>query len=75
MSISENCRGAGMSRKSFTELKEFCKKKGFKRVVLSTSELQSAACIMYPKLGFKEVKTEGLLGGFVTVHFFALDLK
>jgi GNAT superfamily N-acetyltransferase len=51
MSVDWSCQGFGISRQLFDALKAFCKEKGYKRIVLTTSEMQSAACAMYPKVG------------------------
>ena len=50
MSVDRACRGAGVSRKLFEQLRTFCIEKGFKRVVLTTSEFQHDACKIYPKV-------------------------
>jgi GNAT superfamily N-acetyltransferase len=50
MSVDWSCQGFGISRQLFEELKSFCKAKGYKRVVLTTSEMQATACVMYPKV-------------------------
>jgi GNAT superfamily N-acetyltransferase len=53
MSVDNRCRGAGVAKKLFAELKRFCSAKGFKRVVLSTTDWQHDACKMYPKVYYQ----------------------
>ena len=58
MSVAPSHRGRGISKQLFNALWTHAKaSKKFLRIVLSTSEMQSAACRLYPTLGFQIVKT------------------
>lgn len=60
MSVASTHRGQGLSKRLFLALLEHAKSNQFSRIVLSTSEMQGAACKLYPKLGFQTVKTSPL---------------
>ncbi|XP_059185286.1 N-acetyltransferase 8-like [Centropristis striata] len=58
MIISPSCRRAGLGYKLAQTVVDFCKERGFSKVVLETSSTQTAAVALYKKLGF----------GFVLSH-------
>ncbi|XP_015249591.1 PREDICTED: probable N-acetyltransferase CML3 [Cyprinodon variegatus] len=53
MSISPKCRGMGLGRRMTQIVIDFCKERGFSKVLLETSSTQVAAVTLYKKLGFK----------------------
>eukprot|EP00457_Paulinella_chromatophora_P011993 gb/GEZN01012163.1/.p1 GENE.gb/GEZN01012163.1/~~gb/GEZN01012163.1/.p1 ORF type:complete len:259 (-),score=32.04 gb/GEZN01012163.1/:216-992(-) len=76
MSVKSTHRGRGVARKLFQALQRHCIANKFKRVVLSTSEFQTSAMEMYPKLGlvaFHQHTTRYCLVPF-TIVFFAKKL-
>ena len=75
MSVARAARGRGVAQQLFSALRAHCEERGFKRVVLSTSTMQTDACErLYPKLGFETLHVAPILGS-VAVHFFAMELK
>jgi GNAT superfamily N-acetyltransferase len=64
LSILPRYQGYGFGKILLDEAIEFAKKKGFKRLVLSTSSLQNVARkVLFPKYGFTvEKKTRTYLG-------------
>ncbi|CAK6952761.1 N-acetyltransferase 8-like 2 isoform X2 [Scomber scombrus] len=65
MIISPLCRRAGLGYRMTQTVVDFCKERGFSKVVLETSSTQTAAVALYKKLGFSHVlshtKTEAPL--------------
>ena len=55
MSVDKRVRRQKIASKLIQHLLGFAKQEGYKKVFLSTLDLQVAACILYEKLGF--VKT------------------
>ena len=56
MSVSPTVRGRGVGKLLFAQVKSFCEEQGFKRIVLTTTNLQADACNrLYPGLGFELV--------------------
>ena len=64
MIISPLCRRVGLGFRMAQTVVDFCKERGFSKVVLETSSIQTAAVALYEKLGFCHVpshsKTEAL---------------
>ena len=75
MSVKKTSRGKGVARLLFSTLKEFCLMKKYNRIVLSTSELQKAACKMYRSA--YNFKTEKIVdwNGIVNIKYFKLELQ
>ncbi|XP_043979422.1 N-acetyltransferase 8-like 2 [Gambusia affinis] len=57
MSISPKFRRMGLGRRLTQTVIDFCKERGFSKLVLETSSTQMAAVDLYKKLGFKLVLT------------------
>ncbi|KAM4741137.1 N-acetyltransferase 8-like 2 isoform 1-T2 [Anableps anableps] len=57
MSISPKSRRMGVGRRLTQTVIDFCKERGFSKVVLDTTSTQMAAVDLYKKLGFKVVLT------------------
>ncbi|XP_047440199.1 N-acetyltransferase 8-like 2 [Mugil cephalus] len=55
MSISPQCRRLGLGSKLAHVVINFCKDRGFSKVMLETSSAQTAAMALYSKLGFRHV--------------------
>lgn len=55
MIVSPTCRRMGLGLRLTQTVIDFCKDKGFSKVVLETSSTQAAAVAMYKKVGFKIV--------------------
>lgn len=55
MIISPSCRRMGLGFRMAQTVVDFCKERGFSKVVLETSSTQSAAVALYEKLGFSHV--------------------
>ncbi|KAM3877695.1 N-acetyltransferase 8-like 2 [Diretmus argenteus] len=55
MIISSSCRQAGLGSRMAQTVIDFCKERGFSRVVLETSSTQTAAVALYKKMGFTHV--------------------
>ncbi|KAM8914558.1 N-acetyltransferase 8-like 2 isoform 1-T5 [Spinachia spinachia] len=55
MIISPTCRRMGLGRRMTQTVVDFCKERGFSKVVLETSSTQVAAVYLYEKLGFSHV--------------------
>uniref|UniRef100_G3NPL0 N-acetyltransferase 8-like 2 n=1 Tax=Gasterosteus aculeatus aculeatus TaxID=481459 RepID=G3NPL0_GASAC len=55
MVISPTCRRVGLGRRMTQTVVDFCKERGFSKVVLETSSTQVAAVQLYEKLGFSQV--------------------
>ncbi|XP_072237831.1 N-acetyltransferase 8-like 2 [Leuresthes tenuis] len=52
MIVSQQCRRMGLGYKMTQTVIDFCKERGFSKVVLETSSTQMAAVALYYKLGF-----------------------
>ncbi|KAL6112558.1 uncharacterized protein ACO6RY_09291 [Pungitius sinensis] len=57
MIISPTCRRMGLGRQMTQIVVDFCKERGFSKVVLNTTSTQVAAVHLYEKLGFSQVNT------------------
>ncbi|XP_026787431.1 N-acetyltransferase 8-like 2 isoform X1 [Pangasianodon hypophthalmus] len=57
MSVSSECRHAGVGSRLGNVAVDFCKERGFSKVVLQTTFPQRAAISLYIKMGFKLVQT------------------
>lgn len=57
MSISPKSRRMGLGRRLTQTVIDFCKERGFSKLVLETTSTQMAAVDLYKKLGFKLVLT------------------
>ncbi|XP_068451210.1 putative N-acetyltransferase 8B [Clinocottus analis] len=55
MIISSSCRRMGLGLRMTQTVVDFCKERGFSKVVLETSSTQTAAVSLYKKLGFSHV--------------------
>ncbi|KAF1391966.1 hypothetical protein PFLUV_G00047560 [Perca fluviatilis] len=55
MIISPSCRRVGLGFRMAQTVIDFCKERGFSRVVLETTSMQTAAVALYKKLGFSHV--------------------
>ncbi|XP_008300200.1 N-acetyltransferase 8-like 2 [Stegastes partitus] len=55
MIISPECRRLGLGRRLTQTVVDFCKERGFSKVVLETSTTQTPAVALYEKLGFSHV--------------------
>lgn len=55
MIISPQCRRMGLGCRMTQTVVDFCKDRGFSKVVLETSSTQTAAVALYSKLGFRHV--------------------
>ncbi|XP_059185281.1 N-acetyltransferase 8-like isoform X2 [Centropristis striata] len=55
MVISPSCRRAGLGSKLTKTVINFCKERGFSKVVLKTSSPFTAAVALYKKLGFSHI--------------------
>uniref|UniRef100_A0A8D0CZL9 N-acetyltransferase 8-like 2 n=1 Tax=Sander lucioperca TaxID=283035 RepID=A0A8D0CZL9_SANLU len=55
MIISPSCRRVGLGFRMAQTVIDFCKERGFSRVVLETSSPATAAVALYKKLGFSHV--------------------
>jgi len=78
MSVAAGWQGRGISRMLFEELQQFCRQKGFRRIVLSTSSMQTTAVKLYPRLGFSVVKqacVPSVWFPLATVSYFSKDLS
>ncbi|XP_037390964.1 probable N-acetyltransferase CML1 [Pygocentrus nattereri] len=57
MSVSSASRHTGLGSQLGQTVVNFCKERGFSKIVLHTSSTQSAAVALYYKMGFKLVQT------------------
>ncbi|XP_073727074.1 probable N-acetyltransferase camello [Misgurnus anguillicaudatus] len=55
MSVLSTCRRAGLGQQLAKTVEDFCKERGFTKIILSTSLTQRAAVALYNKMGFKLV--------------------
>ncbi|XP_061584407.1 N-acetyltransferase 8-like 2 [Cololabis saira] len=55
MIISPRCRRMGLGYRMTQTVIDFCKERGFSKVVLDTSSTQTSAVALYAKLGFRHV--------------------
>ncbi|KAM3622336.1 uncharacterized protein V6R79_023366 [Siganus canaliculatus] len=55
MITSQSCRRMGLGVKMTQTVVDFCKERGFPKVVLETSSTQTAAVALYRKMGFSHV--------------------
>lgn len=53
MIVSSACRRTGLGVKLAQTAEDFCRERGFSKIMLSTSSTQKAAVALYFKLGFK----------------------
>lgn len=57
MIVSSECRQSGVGSRLAKVALDFCKERGFSKVVLHTSSIQRAAVSLYIKMGFTLVQT------------------
>ncbi|KAL6458395.1 hypothetical protein MHYP_G00336250 [Metynnis hypsauchen] len=57
MSVSSTSRRTGLASQLGQTVVNFCKERGFSKIVLETSSTQTAAVALYYKMGFKLVQT------------------
>ncbi len=70
MNILSKYRGQGLSKVLFEVIKQHCRDRGFKRMVLSTSSFNHVACnYLYPKLGFRAENRKKFAEGIEGVFF------
>eukprot|EP00808_Paulinella_micropora_P021863 g71708.t1 len=76
MTVKTSMRGRGVARALFQAVLKHCVQKHFDRLVLSTSNFQTGAVEMYPKLGMTLLKKQTITYGFVSfdLHYFAMDV-
>lgn len=74
MSVKKTSRGKGVARLLFSALKEFCLIKKYNRIVLSTSELQKAACKMYSSAYNFQIEKTVDWNGIVNIKYFKLEI-
>lgn len=53
MIVSSTCRRAGLGQQLAKTVVDFCKERGFTRIMLFTTSTQKAAVALYQKMGFK----------------------
>ncbi|XP_062853564.1 N-acetyltransferase 8-like 2 [Trichomycterus rosablanca] len=57
MIVSSECRRAGLGLRLGNTVEDFCKERGFSKVVLETTSIQRAGVALYEKMGFRLVQT------------------
>uniref|UniRef100_A0A674AYL4 N-acetyltransferase 8-like 2 n=1 Tax=Salmo trutta TaxID=8032 RepID=A0A674AYL4_SALTR len=55
MIVSSKCRRTGLGSRMTQTVIDFCKERGFSKVVLETSSIQTSAVALYKKLGFSHI--------------------
>eukprot|EP00331_Platyophrya_macrostoma_P009797 CAMPEP_0176419792 /NCGR_PEP_ID=MMETSP0127-20121128/8252_1 /TAXON_ID=938130 /ORGANISM="Platyophrya macrostoma, Strain WH" /LENGTH=184 /DNA_ID=CAMNT_0017800325 /DNA_START=244 /DNA_END=798 /DNA_ORIENTATION=+ len=75
MSVDKNIRGKGIGFKLGSELKKFCKEKGYNTVVLSTLSNNYPAITLYEKLGFRIVDYFTIFMGAIVFRPVIMVLK
>ena len=82
MYVDPDQRRRGIARKMLTFAETECDRRGFRRLDLSTSELQGEALALYRNAGYRllreEVATEAsnkTLGGGIKRYYFTKDLR
>ena len=55
MIVSQRCRRMGLGYRLTQTVIDFCKERGFSKVVLQTTSTQAGAVALYNKLGFRHV--------------------
>lgn len=55
MIVSTKCRRTGLGSRMTQTVIDFCKERGFSKVVLETSSIQTSAVALYKKLGFSHI--------------------
>lgn len=55
MIVSSKCRRTGLGYRMTQTVIDFCKERGFSKVVLETSSIQTSAVALYKKLGFSHI--------------------
>jgi putative acetyltransferase len=58
MAVAVASRRQGIGRKLLATAEAFCRDQGYRRMVLSTSELQDAAARLYESSGYRRVREE-----------------
>jgi putative acetyltransferase len=58
MAVAREHRRKGIARKLLAAAEAFCSRQGYRRIVLSTSELQQAAARLYQSSGYLMVREE-----------------
>ncbi|XP_056606874.1 N-acetyltransferase family 8 member 3-like [Triplophysa dalaica] len=53
MNVSSSCRRIGLAKRLAKTVEDFCRERGFWKIILSTSSTQRAAEALYYKMGFK----------------------
>ncbi|KAA0712629.1 hypothetical protein E1301_Tti004786 [Triplophysa tibetana] len=53
MNVSSSCRRVGLGKRLAKTVEDFCRERGFWKIILSTSSTQRAAEALYYKMGFK----------------------
>ncbi|XP_058258220.1 N-acetyltransferase 8-like 2 [Hemibagrus wyckioides] len=58
MNVSSEFRHSGIGSRLGKAVEDFCKERGFSKVMLHTSSAQRAAVFLYLKMGFRHVQTD-----------------
>lgn len=58
MIVSSECRRSGLGSRLEKTVEEFCKSRGFSKIVLETTTIQRAGVALYYKMGFRLVQTQ-----------------
>ena len=81
MYLDKACRGRGIAQRMLDHAQAEARARGFKKMILSTAEIQESAVGLYRKSGFREVRTETAeamnpkqAGGGLTRFYFDKDL-
>lgn len=81
MYVDAACRRQGIGNQMLDHVEAFCRKTGYERLILSTSEIQGAALATYEARGYEPVREEvaeaqsnKTIGGGVRRYHFKKDL-
>ncbi|XP_008319361.1 N-acetyltransferase 8-like 2 [Cynoglossus semilaevis] len=55
MIVSPTCRRMGLGHRLAQTVVDFCRERGFSKVMLETSSIQKAAVALYKKMGFRHI--------------------
>lgn len=75
--VEAHARGLGVGRRLVGEVLDFCRKRGYDRIVLWTLEMLHPARALYASFGFRVVKTDKcqMYGHEMVEECWALDLR
>ena len=77
MSVSPTVRRQGVGRRLLAKTEDFCRSRGYNRIILSTVDFLKPALAMYHNNGYRLVKTEPYgspLDGQVNIHHLLKEL-